>query len=191
MNAGDSVTNAQVRPDRSLPRKTIYIPEATDTFAHRGKTRFVCIGTVLTIAGDPGIDQTRIMGSALRGSQAPVFHHTGAKIFDHHIGTINQLPGELAPGLLFESQCDTFFIPPQTSRPKRSPLCHHTPSAYGISGFGWFNLDDLRTKVSQHAASKGAGQDRKSTRLNSSHVKISYAVFCLKKKIHPKVEAHA
>src|SRR5690606_42005447 len=27
-----------------------------------------------------------------------------------------------------------------------------------------------------------AGLDRKSTRLNSSHVKISYAVFCLKKK---------
>src|SRR5690606_41683193 len=27
-----------------------------------------------------------------------------------------------------------------------------------------------------------AHQDRKSTRLNSSHVKISYAVFCLKKK---------
>src|SRR5574340_1347232 len=27
-----------------------------------------------------------------------------------------------------------------------------------------------------------AGQDRKSTRLNSSHQKISYAVFCLKKK---------
>src|SRR5690606_41398071 len=26
------------------------------------------------------------------------------------------------------------------------------------------------------------GRDRKSTRLNSSHVKISYAVFCLKKK---------
>src|SRR5436309_5173228 len=26
------------------------------------------------------------------------------------------------------------------------------------------------------------GLDRKSTRLNSSHVKISYAVFCLKKK---------
>src|SRR3989442_10125399 len=27
--------------------------------------------------------------------------------------------------------------------------------------------------------------DRKSTRLNSSHVRISYAVFCLKKKKHP------
>src|SRR5690606_40423927 len=40
-------------------------------------------------------------------------------------------------------------------------------------------------------AGQGQGQgtrhqrprDRKSTRLNSSHVKISYAVFCLKKKI--------
>src|SRR5690349_24077055 len=29
----------------------------------------------------------------------------------------------------------------------------------------------------------GDDQDRKSTRLNSSHVEISYAVFCLKKKI--------
>src|SRR5436305_11251870 len=28
------------------------------------------------------------------------------------------------------------------------------------------------------------GGDRKSTRLNSSHVRISYAVFCLKKKNH-------
>src|SRR5690606_41445910 len=30
------------------------------------------------------------------------------------------------------------------------------------------------------------GGDRKSTRLNSSHVKISYAVFCLKKKTNVK-----
>src|SRR5438874_8747536 len=29
------------------------------------------------------------------------------------------------------------------------------------------------------------GRDRKSTRLNSSHVEISYAVFCLKKKKRP------
>src|SRR5690554_7550837 len=30
-------------------------------------------------------------------------------------------------------------------------------------------------------------QDRKSTRLNSSHVRISYAVFCLKKKKNKKI----
>src|ERR1035437_10394406 len=31
--------------------------------------------------------------------------------------------------------------------------------------------------------------DRKSTRLNSSHANISYAVFCLKKKIEKKITA--
>src|SRR3989442_13335177 len=33
-----------------------------------------------------------------------------------------------------------------------------------------------------HGARRFARRDRKSTRLNSSHVRISYAVFCLKKK---------
>src|SRR2546427_4424154 len=39
------------------------------------------------------------------------------------------------------------------------------------SGNGWLFLGRSRQ-----------GQDRKSTRLNSSHSQISYAVFCLKKK---------
>src|SRR3989442_7714649 len=34
------------------------------------------------------------------------------------------------------------------------------------------------------------GLDRKSTRLNSSHVRISYAVFCLKKKNKHERERH-
>src|SRR5690625_5803606 len=34
----------------------------------------------------------------------------------------------------------------------------------------------------EKATQKGVMLDRKSTRLNSSHVAISYAVFCLKKK---------
>src|SRR5438874_11968615 len=36
----------------------------------------------------------------------------------------------------------------------------------------------------RHACKISTDQDRKSTRLNSSHVEISYAVFCLKKKKH-------
>src|SRR5690554_7716733 len=39
--------------------------------------------------------------------------------------------------------------------------------------------EELRPQVQDDAALK---KDRKSTRLNSSHVRISYAVFCLKKK---------
>src|SRR5256885_9065913 len=37
----------------------------------------------------------------------------------------------------------------------------------------------------------GRGQDRKSTRLNSSHLVISYAVFCLKKNKREPVNKHA
>src|SRR5690606_40557210 len=40
---------------------------------------------------------------------------------------------------------------------------------------------DQHMKLKVYAAQQGK-TDRKSTRLNSSHVKISYAVFCLKKK---------
>src|SRR3712207_7078210 len=36
-----------------------------------------------------------------------------------------------------------------------------------------------------HATEQVARPDRKSTRLNSSHANISYAVFCLKKKKYP------
>src|SRR5256885_12995431 len=39
-----------------------------------------------------------------------------------------------------------------------------------------------RAPMGQHAVAIEPGQDRKSTRLNSSHLVISYAVFCLKKK---------
>src|SRR3712207_8947539 len=45
-------------------------------------------------------------------------------------------------------------------------------------------LDDLfpRHADAVVADRQRLGQDRKSTRLNSSHANISYAVFCLKKK---------
>src|SRR5688572_31989625 len=40
------------------------------------------------------------------------------------------------------------------------------------------------------AQALGFNQDRKSTRLNSSHSQISYAVFCLKKKKHTAHKIH-
>src|SRR6266511_829506 len=39
-----------------------------------------------------------------------------------------------------------------------------------------------RLERDDQVGTRSRGRDRKSTRLNSSHVKISYAVFCLKKK---------
>src|SRR6266480_2888 len=46
------------------------------------------------------------------------------------------------------------------------------------TGHGWVTAEYSMLPRSTH----DRGQDRKSTRLNSSHMSISYAVFCLKKK---------
>src|SRR2546427_6857114 len=46
---------------------------------------------------------------------------------------------------------------------------------------GLVRVEDRRTVLAPHIRAL-AVQDRKSTRLNSSHSQISYAVFCLKKK---------
>src|SRR2546426_5925418 len=56
----------------------------------------------------------------------------------------------------------------RTSALIRSVTVHNNPSA-----------------VRSACCSPAASRDRKSTRLNSSHLVISYAVFCLKKKMWP------
>src|SRR5207249_6276763 len=59
---------------------------------------------------------------------------------------------------------------------------------------GWESASDSRRppRSESHRAirleSNASAQDRKSTRLNSSHVSISYAVFCLKKKKKKKIQ---
>src|SRR5690349_22461944 len=47
--------------------------------------------------------------------------------------------------------------------------------------------DEVWTAVERAKLAQPGWKDRKSTRLNSSHVEISYAVFCLKKKKNNKV----
>src|SRR3712207_8821880 len=49
-------------------------------------------------------------------------------------------------------------------------------------------LEGLKGRTGQAGVGHADG-DRKSTRLNSSHANISYAVFCLKKKTHHRPTA--
>src|SRR2546430_12417501 len=76
-------------------------------------------------------------------------------------------------------------------RPPRSTLFPYTtlfrshpfrelPLAFGLLAFSFGRMVN---KVSCTA------EDRKSTRLNSSHSQISYAVFCLKKKKYFQISA--
>src|SRR5256885_4860261 len=82
-----------------------------------------------------------------------------------------------------------FFFFLMIRRPPRSTLFPYTTlfrsvPAVGQSGDPVFWLA-VRTWVRATIADRqrvGRNSDRKSTRLNSSHLVISYAVFCLKKK---------
>src|SRR3989442_3787768 len=80
------------------------------------------------------------------------------------------------------------FAPPPAPAPAPAPIPaveRRTPAAHFAGGGGHADQFEF-----------GAfGRDRKSTRLNSSHVRISYAVFCLKKKknhlpIHIPTKSH-
>src|SRR2546430_10327410 len=72
------------------------------------------------------------------------------------------------------------------------PICAERRPAPDAVAAGRTHLGQCATGRRQAAARRrGLGglrprlRDRKSTRLNSSHSQISYAVFCLKKKINP------
>src|SRR5256885_9617497 len=67
--------------------------------------------------------------------------------------------------------------PPPPPRPPRPPAAGVVvPSLEKVA-----MVDALASTISSFTGPEGA-LDRKSTRLNSSHLVISYAVFCLKKK---------
>src|SRR2546422_7865830 len=76
------------------------------------------------------------------------------------------------PRWIFKSNCD---VPGGTLCRNRGRLCITAPYGQGrmdmVYGVGRLDVP--------------SDQDRKSTRLNSSHGYISYAVFCLKKKNRP------
>src|SRR3712207_8794183 len=62
--------------------------------------------------------------------------------------------------------------------------CLRAPGSHSVSGLAHQTKLDLRPLDRRTSSDTvpSAHLDRKSTRLNSSHANISYAVFCLKKK---------
>src|SRR2546430_13696927 len=68
-------------------------------------------------------------------------------------------------------------------RPPRSTLFPYTTLFRSYDGCQPPGAEGGRT-VARKGPAVSSNRDRKSTRLNSSHSQISYAVFCLKKKTH-------
>src|SRR5256885_4474462 len=76
----------------------------------------------------------------------------------------------------------------QRAPPAVEHLQQHEPLTVALGQIGTEAFARIRLQIQRPAATQGwfavgiLCQDRKSTRLNSSHLVISYAVFCLKKK---------
>src|SRR5947208_4577321 len=73
-------------------------------------------------------------------------------------------------------------LPPRSTLFPYTTLFRSPAMCARAAPFSVNTADSLDTSV-ELSKSVTATQDRKSTRLNSSHQIISYAVFCLKKKI--------
>src|SRR2546430_10070706 len=77
----------------------------------------------------------------------------------------------------------TLFRSTMGGQPLAGATVTFTPKGEGSSSQGFTN-ENGEYVLNYAVGIDGAviGEDRKSTRLNSSHSQISYAVFCLKKK---------
>src|SRR2546422_3007464 len=85
-------------------------------------------------------------------------------------------------GLVLVLLCTFFFFFLMIRRPPRSTLFPYT-TLFRSPTTGWILCRSISTRAAERCASGlSTRRDRKSTRLNSSHGYISYAVFCLKKK---------
>src|SRR5690242_20791372 len=78
------------------------------------------------------------------------------------------------------------FVGVPTDCPQRDERLGWTGDAQVFSRTAAFNFD-VAGFFTNWLRDLAADQDRKSTRLNSSHMSISYAVFCLKKKKKEKM----
>src|SRR5205807_5480377 len=74
-------------------------------------------------------------------------------------------------------------------RPPRSTLFPYT-TLFRSRGVAVRRTNRTGDDRAARGTRPGRGRDRKSTRLNSSHLVISYAVFCLKKKKQKKNPKH-
>src|SRR3712207_7108577 len=78
---------------------------------------------------------------------------------------------------------DALPIFPPCAPPAGSVLFPTSPLCLLPSFWFLFSNSSIETQFTHHTSHPFEGTiDRKSTRLNSSHANISYAVFCLKKK---------
>src|SRR5438445_4084038 len=138
------------------------------------------------------------IGLALGGGFARGFAHLGVlKVLRQHQISVSHIAGSSVGSILgaaYASGAPLERIIEACRRLRFRDIARWRVSRLGLASnqrlgelvervFGSRQFEDLRIPLAVVATDLSSGEpDRKSTRLNSSHANISYAVFCLKKK---------
>src|SRR5699024_11791912 len=98
-----------------------------------------------------------------------------------HVRQLHPFPTRRSSDLRYHSDEPFEFLPQHLAELEALPLTGPKyPQRYYLLACTGDEVLDWRTMANWYQGSQGRIIDRKSTRLNSSHVSISYAVFCLK-----------
>src|SRR5437870_9453166 len=155
-------------------------------------------GWTLRSGGAKGADQAFEGGMFQRVGYDQPYGWTTAEIYlpwsgyeDHHRyshGCLNILPSEIHFQTEAIAEGMEMAVHPAWDVCKSGAKKMHTRNVFQVLGKTLDQPSKMLiawTRLDKHGNPKGGTAtaiDRKSTRLNSSHVAISYAVFCLKKK---------
>src|SRR5690606_16819485 len=130
--------------------------DKTGTITTNKKSHATYQGDALTAS------EEMLLKNTLRGSNHPLSRTLYDILDEHNIITLNHFEEHLGKGIEASHNNNNIKI--------------------GSASFVGNTSDTAVLNTSVHISTNNVykGKDRKSTRLNSSHVKISYAVFCLK-----------
>src|SRR5690554_3483028 len=130
----------------------------------------------------------------LRNKSRPVYRQEGDTwLVEIRIDQLEQLFDNLDPAPFWRRDLDeeaaAYILESVKELPAGAPVrilvylpTEHLAEAQALVSTSLESYFLYRARVHRQRLRKELQRDRKSTRLNSSHVRISYAVFCLKKK---------
>src|SRR3989475_3395838 len=137
----------------------------------------VSAGVVSALGRTLRAQDGRLMDAIIQSDVALNPGNSGGPLVDSHARVVG-----INTAVILGAQGLSFSVPIDTARWVLAELMQHGRVRRGVLGLAAQTRPIDRRIARHHGLSQTTGVDRKSTRLNSSHSQISYAVFCLKKK---------
>ena len=133
--------------------------QTTHGLTNHAKSGHVSVGARLPVAGDAQHHQARVDFLQVFPTHTPALKGAGSKVFNQHIGFLDQLSRQVLPFRFTQIQCHRFFVARLHLPPHRRALLYQAPLPQRVAGAGRFNFDDVGAKVGQCFATKRASNE--------------------------------